>query len=72
MVCTAVARCRPNILDVMVLENVNLSSDKIWRTPLWSNETDSDFYHQTLTYAVSAVYIQPNVNFRMYIGLRSV
>jgi hypothetical protein len=28
-VCTAVARCFPNDLDVMVLGNVNLSSDKI-------------------------------------------
>jgi hypothetical protein len=27
-VCTAVALCCPNILDVMVLENINLSSDK--------------------------------------------
>jgi hypothetical protein len=24
-VCTAVARCFPNIVDVMVLENINLS-----------------------------------------------
>jgi hypothetical protein len=28
-VCTAVPHCFPNILEVMVLENVNLSSDKI-------------------------------------------
>jgi hypothetical protein len=27
-VCTAVALCFPNILDVMVLENMNLSSDR--------------------------------------------
>jgi hypothetical protein len=27
-VCTAVALCFPNILDVMVLENINLSSDR--------------------------------------------
>jgi hypothetical protein len=26
-VCTAVALCFPNILDVIVLENINLSSD---------------------------------------------
>jgi hypothetical protein len=28
-VCTAVARCFQNILDVVVLENVNLSEDEI-------------------------------------------
>ena len=27
-VCTSVALCFPNILDVMVLENINLSSDR--------------------------------------------
>jgi hypothetical protein len=27
-ICTAVALCFPNILDVMVLENMNLSSDR--------------------------------------------
>jgi hypothetical protein len=27
-VCTAVAHCFPNSLDVMVLENMNLSSDR--------------------------------------------
>jgi hypothetical protein len=34
VVCTAVARCFPNILDVMVLENINLYSDKIGRPSL--------------------------------------
>jgi hypothetical protein len=38
-VCTAVARCFPNILDVMVLENVNLSSDRNWATVVWYNDT---------------------------------
>jgi hypothetical protein len=38
--CTAVARFPPNILDVMALENVNLSSE---RPPIWSDETDSEF-----------------------------
>jgi hypothetical protein len=33
-VCTAVAHCFPNILDVMVLENINLSSDKKGQPPL--------------------------------------
>jgi hypothetical protein len=65
-VCTAVARCFPNIVDVMVLENINLSSDEIGRPPLWSNEADLDFCHQSPTYAVSSVYFnlgfQPNVN----------
>jgi hypothetical protein len=39
-VCTAVAHCFPNILDVIALENINLSQDKIRRPPMWSNETD--------------------------------
>jgi hypothetical protein len=55
-VCTSVARCIPNILDVLVLENINLSSDRIRRPPLWSNEKDFDFCHQMLIYAVSSVY----------------
>jgi hypothetical protein len=45
--CTAVAHCFPNILDIMVLENINLSEDKIGRPLLWSNETDSDFCRQS-------------------------
>jgi hypothetical protein len=49
-VCTAVARCFPNILDVIVLENVNLFSDKIGRPPLSSYETELDFCHQSLIY----------------------
>jgi hypothetical protein len=53
---TAVALCFPNILDVMVLQNVNLSEDKIGRPPVWSNDTDVDFCHQSLIYAVSSVY----------------
>jgi hypothetical protein len=48
-VCTAVARCFPNILDGMVLEYINLSEDKIGRPPLWSNEVDLDFCHQSAT-----------------------
>jgi hypothetical protein len=48
-VCTAVALCFPNILDIMALENVNLSSYKIGQPPLWSNETDSDFCHLSPT-----------------------
>jgi hypothetical protein len=36
-VFTAVARYFPNILDAMVLENINLSEDRIRRPPLWSN-----------------------------------
>jgi hypothetical protein len=39
-VCTAVARCFPNILEDLVLENVNLSEDKIGRPPLCSIQTD--------------------------------
>jgi hypothetical protein len=48
-VCTAVARCFPNILDVTVLENINLFQDKIGRPPLWYNETVVDFCHQSAT-----------------------
>jgi hypothetical protein len=47
--CTAVAHCFPNILDVMVLENIYLSEDKIGQPPLWSNETQLDFCHQSPT-----------------------
>jgi hypothetical protein len=38
-VCTAVASCFPNMLNVVVLENINLSEDKIGHLPLWYNET---------------------------------
>jgi hypothetical protein len=37
------------IIGVMVLENINLSEDKIGRPPLWSNETELDLCHQSLT-----------------------
>jgi hypothetical protein len=50
-VCTAVALCFPNILDVMVFENINLSSDRN-RATLWSNDT-----HISRLYMLSAVYI---------------
>jgi hypothetical protein len=43
-VCTAVALCFPNSLDVMVLENINLSSDRIGRPSLWSNFLSSIGY----------------------------
>jgi hypothetical protein len=55
-VYTAVARCFSNILDAMVLENLNLSSDKIGRPPFWYNEADLDFCRQSPTCAVSCVY----------------
>jgi hypothetical protein len=57
-ICTAVALCFPNVLDVMVLQNVNLSEDKIERPPLWSNDTDVGFCHQSVIYAVSSVYFK--------------
>jgi hypothetical protein len=70
-VCTRVARCFPNILDAMVLENINLSPDKTGRPPLWSNESDLDYCHQLATYAVSSVYF--NYTLISYVhGLRSV
>jgi hypothetical protein len=46
----------PNILDVMVLQNVNLSEDIIGRPLLWSNDTDMDFCHQSVIYDVSTAY----------------
>jgi hypothetical protein len=49
------ARCFPNILDVTVLENVNLSEDKIVQPPLSCNETELGFCYQSLIYAVSSV-----------------
>jgi hypothetical protein len=36
-VYAAVALCFPNILNAIVVENANLSSDKIGRRPTWSN-----------------------------------
>jgi hypothetical protein len=68
-VCKAVALRFPNILNATVLENINLSADKIGRSALWSNETELEFCHQSLTYGVSSVYFY---QFHMYIGLRSV
>jgi hypothetical protein len=53
---TAVARCFPNILDVIVLENINLSEDGIERPPYWSNDKDLLFYHQSSIYALNGVY----------------
>jgi hypothetical protein len=32
-ICTAVARCFPNILDAILFENINLFEDKIGRLP---------------------------------------
>jgi hypothetical protein len=34
----------------------------VFRPPLWSNETDSDFCHQSPIYAVNSIF-QPHVNF---------
>jgi hypothetical protein len=56
VVCTAVALCLSNILDVKVIHNVNLSEDKIGRPPLWSNDTDVDICHQSVIYAVSSTH----------------
>jgi hypothetical protein len=55
-------------LDVMAVEDVNLSSDKT-KAPLWSNETDSDFCHQ---HTLSAVVISTTRSFHVYIGLSGV
>ena len=63
-VCKAVALCFRNILDVMVLENMNLSSDRNRVTLLWSNDTDLDFCHLSV-YTMSAVYISTAREFHM-------
>jgi hypothetical protein len=55
-VCTALAHCFPNILDAIVLKNINLFEDKIWRLSLWSNETDWISVISRL-YTLSTVYI---------------
>jgi hypothetical protein len=55
-VCTVLACWFPNILDLMVLENIKISLDKTRRPPWWSSETDLDFCHQSATYDVSSVY----------------
>jgi hypothetical protein len=56
-VCTAVARRFPNILDVIVLENIKISLQiKIGRPPYWSNDRDLVFCHQSFIYAFSSVY----------------
>jgi hypothetical protein len=56
-VCTAVARCFPNILDVMVLENVNLFSDKIERHGQCGIMKQSWISVISHFYTLSAVYI---------------
>jgi hypothetical protein len=62
--CTALRRCFPNIFDITVLENANLSEDKIGRPPLWSNDTDLDFCHHAVAYITCQQCIyQPLINF---------
>jgi hypothetical protein len=53
-----IARCFPNVLDFIVLENVNLSEDKIGRLPFCFNDTDLDFCHQSVIYPVSCIYLK--------------
>ena len=53
---TAVARCFPNILEDMVLENINLSKDRKERPPFCSNKADRDFCNQSPIHAVNSVY----------------
>jgi hypothetical protein len=66
-VCTAVAHCFQNILVAIVLENINLSEDKIGWIALWSNEKK-----KRVGFLASVVYVyiwcqqcifQPHVNF---------
>jgi hypothetical protein len=49
--------CFPNILDDMVLENMNLSEDKIGLPPLWS-----DFLSSVAYTLYQQCIFQPNVN----------
>jgi hypothetical protein len=55
-ICTAVALSFQNIFDAIVLENINLSEDKKGRPPVWSNDTDVGFCHQSVIYPGSRVY----------------
>ena len=61
---TYVAICFRNILDMMVLENMNLSSDRNRVTLLWSNNTDLDFCHLSV-YTLSAVFLSTAHEFHM-------
>jgi hypothetical protein len=45
----------------MVIENMNLSSDRNRATLLWSNDTDLDFCHLSV-YTLSAGRIQVRIN----------
>jgi hypothetical protein len=55
-VCTALVCCFQNILGVVVPKNINLSSDRIGRLPLWFNEKYLNFCHQSAIYTVRSVY----------------
>jgi hypothetical protein len=68
---TSVARCFSDNLDVMVFENVNLSSDKIGRSPLWANETELGIHYQSFIHAANSVQciFQQHVNFRCTLDL---
>jgi hypothetical protein len=64
MVCTAVARCLPNILDVRVLENINLFlKDEIGRPPLCSNEKRFGFLSSVGCIGCQQCIFQQHVNF---------
>jgi hypothetical protein len=67
LLCIAVEHCFPDILGVMVLEDINLFEDEVWRPPLWSNETDLDFCQQSPTYKLSAVFISTTHKFHNYV-----
>jgi hypothetical protein len=61
-VCTAVALCFLENLDVMVLEDMNLSEDKIGQPPLWSN--DQTWFLSSVNYIhCQQCIFQPHVNF---------
>jgi hypothetical protein len=65
--CSAVARCFPSILDVMIFENINLSEDRIGRPPFRYNDTELDFCHQSVMYAVRSVYFNHTLISYMYV-----
>jgi hypothetical protein len=62
-VCTAVTRCFPNILDVMIVENINLPEDTIGRPPLSYCRIDLDFCHLSAIYSCQQCVFQQHVNF---------
>jgi hypothetical protein len=59
---TAVVHCFPKVLDAIVLENINLPEDKIWRSALWSKQSSISVISRLYILCQHCIF-QPNVNF---------